>query len=920
MSFPAAYQDPCAVPTFRARSGFRKSFAPRVGVLILGIAIAMLQASQPAANATVLVATNSVWAYRKGTSEASIPIDAWRRSDFNDSAWPRGRGPFYYDSGGVYSGNTELPDMRNQYTCVYLRTSFAGGGAPAPSAVRLRYFCDDGFALWINGLLVTNVNKSTGSFAFGSVAAAAVGEPLIWKELRIPNPADWWNAGANQIAVQAFNSSLSSSDFVMELELATEEPDTLPPRIVRVDPPPGAIGALTSVTVEFSEPVVGLGFSDLLVNDRPAVGIEGTGTTYRFAIEQPAYGEVRIGWDQGALIEDLAAPPNRLNPQGLGTGWTYQLVDSAAPTIVETSPPPGITVRSLRQIEVRFSEIVTGVDAADLLIDETPAVSVTGTGNGPYVFRFEGIPAGEVSVEWSETSGIRDLGEPPHPLPATKWSYTVDPAFAHPAIRISEVLAGTSGTAGLRDEDGETHDWIELENRGTVEANLEGWSLSDDPADPGKWVFPAVRLAPGRFVVVFASGKNRRPANTGTPLHTNFRLATRGEFLGLFTPETPRELAAGFEPAFPEQRNDYSYGSDGAGGMGYFERPTPGSANGSGSLTGLLPRVVFDVEPGWFDQAFTVHLACAVDGAVIRYTTDGSVPTIATGAAYTGGIEVQRTQVLRAAAFLAGWVASPTATRTYLFPADVIRQPANPPEVPAEWVDTSGRSWTADYGMDPEIVDSPAYRDRVLTSLRSLPAMSIVTRPSDMFDNARGIYPKSQARGPSWEREASVEILELDGGGSVQVDCGVQMQGNSVRDPVKTAKHAFRLVFKGDYGEPKLRYRVFPDSRLDEFDTLTLRADFNNSWMHWNGAQRPRGQRVRDAWMKDSQRAMGGLASHSRFFHLYVNGLYWGVYDATERPDAAFAAAYQGGAKEEYDVVNEGQLVDGTMAEYNTMR
>ncbi len=379
-------------------------------------------------------------------------------------------------------------------------------------------------------------------------------------------------------------------------------------------------------------------------------------------------------------------------------------------------------------------------------------------------------------------------------------------------------------------------------------------------------------------------------------------------------------MATGFDPGYPEQRNDFSYGRDAAGGFGYFERPTPGAPNGSESMTGLLPRVAFDVERGWFEDPFTVHLTCAVEGAVIRYTTDGSEPTITTGAVYGGGIEVKGTRVLRAAAFLDGWVAAATATQTYLFPADVIRQPANPPGVPAVWIDTSDRSWTADYEMDPWIVDSPIYRDRLIPSLRSLPAMSIVTRPSDMFDNARGIYPKSQARGAAWEREASVEVLEIGGGGSAQVDCGVQMQGNSVRDPVKTAKHAFRLVFKGDYGEKKFRYPVFPDSPLEEFDTLTLRADFNNSWMHWNGSQRPRGQRVRDAWMKESQRTMGGLASHSRFFHLYVNGLYWGVYDATERPDASFAAAYQGGGKEDYDVVNEGQLVDGNMTAYNTMR
>ncbi len=504
---------------------------------LLGILIFPFAAIQPRADAAVLVGTNAVWAYHKGTAEASAPIDAWRRAEYNDATWSSGRAPFFYDANRVYSGNTELTDMRNGYTSLYLRTSFDAGGASVPASVQLRYFSDDGFVLWINGVLVANVNKSVGSLGFGSVATAAVGEPLTWKELRFPNPSGWWRAGANQIAVQAFNSSPTSSDFVFEMELATLEPDTTPPAVVRVDPPPGVIASLTQLTVEFSEPVSGLGFSDLLINDRPAIGIEGSGTTYRFTVEQPAYGAVRVGWDPGAGIEDYAEPPNRLDPRGLGSGWNYQLVDSAVPTALEISPPPGITVRSLRQIEVRFSESVIGVDAADLRAGGRTAVSVTGTGNGPYVFQFDGIGAGEIPVEWSADAGIRDLGEPPNPLAAANWSYTVDPDFAHPTVRIGEVLAGTSGVTGLRDEDGEIQDWIELENRGTAEVNLEGWSLTDDPDVPGKWIFPEVRLAPGKFLVIFASGKDRRPAGGGRPLHANFRLAIRGEFLGLFTPE-----------------------------------------------------------------------------------------------------------------------------------------------------------------------------------------------------------------------------------------------------------------------------------------------------------------------------------------------------------------------------------------------
>jgi hypothetical protein len=221
--------------------------------------------------------------------------------------------------------------------------------------------------------------------------------------------------------------------------------------------------------------------------------------------------------------------------------------------------------------------------------------------------------------------------------------------------------------------------------------------------------------------------------------------------------------------------------------------------------------------------------------------------------------------------------------------------------------------------MDEEITEDPRYRDAMREAMVALPILSVVTRPEDMFDNNVGIYPKSQNRGRSWERPCSVELLFADGTEGFQVDCGIRCQGNSVRDPQKTPKHAFRLGFRSDYGPRRLRFPLFPESRVETFDSLTLRADFNNSWLHWSPQQRPRAQRVRDAFMKDSMRAMGRLAGHNRYVHLYLNGLYWGIYDPTERPDAGFASERYGGAKGEYDVVNEGQIVDGDMAAYHFM-
>ena len=87
--------------------------------------------------------------------------------------------------------------------------------------------------------------------------------------------------------------------------------------------------------------------------------------------------------------------------------------------------------------------------------------------------------------------------------------------------------------------------------------DLEGWSLTDDPTEPGKWVFPAVAMEPGAFLVVFASGKDRRPVD-GTPLHASFQLAADGEYLGLFAPGASVSEARTWPGATLETRPDGS--------------------------------------------------------------------------------------------------------------------------------------------------------------------------------------------------------------------------------------------------------------------------------------------------------------------------------------------------------------------------
>lgn len=119
---------------------------------------------------------------------------------------------------------------------------------------------------------------------------------------------------------------------------------------------------------------------------------------------------------------------------------------------------------------------------------------------------------------------------------------------------ISEFQAENGST--IRDDDGDSSDWIEIRNPDTVAVNLAGWYLTDDKTNPTKWQLPGTVVNPGEHRLVFASGKDRSdPTKT---LHTNFRLTGDGEYLALVKPDG-RTIVQSFDP-YPAQFQDQSYG------------------------------------------------------------------------------------------------------------------------------------------------------------------------------------------------------------------------------------------------------------------------------------------------------------------------------------------------------------------------
>ncbi|NIP27675.1 MAG: hypothetical protein GWN67_24355 [Phycisphaerae bacterium] len=341
----------------------------------------------------------------------------------------------------------------------------------------------------------------------------------------------------------------------------------------------------------------------------------------------------------------------------------------------------------------------------------------------------------------------------------------------------------------------------------------------------------------------------------------------------------------------------------------YFTTATPRTFNIPGAI-GRVGEVWFSHKRGFYQNPFQLNLYTGSKDAQIRYTLDGSEPTITHGNIYSSPIYINKTTIVRAVAVKPGWLDSAVETHTFIFLNDVINQTSNPPGFPATWGGTA-----ADYEMDPEIVN--AHLGTITDDLKSIPTMSLVTHVDDMFGPS-GIYSNPSGTGFTWERPGSIELIYPSGLEGFQVDCGVRMYGGAFRTNWGlTRKKTFRLLFKGIYGPTKLRYPLFGEDAADEFDTIILRGGANDAWNNWGDADT---QYIVDEFMRRTQLALGYPSAHGTFVHLYVNGLYWGLYNPTERPQSSFAANYFGGTKEEWDTNNSGSPCgESSMTTWNAM-
>ena len=222
--------------------------------------------------------------------------------------------------------------------------------------------------------------------------------------------------------------------------------------------------------------------------------------------------------------------------------------------------------------------------------------------------------------------------------------------------------------------------------------------------------------------------------------------------------------------------------------------------------------------------------------------------------------------------------------------------------------------------MDPDVIGPDdkyqgEFAGQLDAALKAIPSISVVMEMEDLFGTTRGIYSNSTRSGAEWERPTSVEMIDPSGAPGFQIDAGIRIQGDNVRNLDNSKKQSFRLEFREEYGPTKLRYPLFGDGAANSFDTIILRGQYNDGWVHTPQTT----QYLHNEWARTTQLAMGHASAHGRYMHVYLNGFYWGIYDVVERPEASFSATYNGGDKDEWDTLNTGALRSGSYAAWSEL-
>ena len=327
------------------------------------------------------------------------------------------------------------------------------------------------------------------------------------------------------------------------------------------------------------------------------------------------------------------------------------------------------------------------------------------------------------------------------------------------------------------------------------------------------------------------------------------------------------------------------------------------------SLAQKVPKPDFSVERGFYQKPFKLKLKSELKGT-IYYTLDGSHPTDSTSLIYKKPILINKNTVVKAYLQSRGVKASKVEAHSYLFVGQVLDQPDSIPGWPRPMINTDyafGRVKFS-YGMNPEVVNLD--RDAMTESLLSIPSVSLSMDIASFWKMTLGFD----------EVPASTEILFPDKPEyNTQAFSGIEGVSH------KHLKRNYRLSFKKKYGDGKLKTELMKKysplnrkSATKKLDRLVLRAGTQRSWTR--NYYPDKTAFTRDQWARDVSIDMMGTGARGTYVHLYVNGAYMGLYNATERPDEKFVETYLKGDEENWYVFNHNGTLHGNDSLYKYIK
>ncbi len=602
---------------------------------------------------------------------------------------------------------------------------------------------------------------------------------------------------------------------------------------------------------------------------------------------------------------------------------TAELIPIPTATLTIPEPPANVSLVSVTTNGVA----VAGVEGAYTVYSNATVVATFAAAEG---YELVGDAAVSVVVDGDKTlTGI----------PAA--------VSVNSLVKINEIMAsnpsvdkgGITNALGIAEMD-----WVEFYNGSSQTIDLAGWYLSDNDKkgkeDKATILGSCVIPAKGYKIVWLDKIHTNATEYAANEAFAVLKLSSSGDLIQLADPTKAVIDKVNFKDK--KQIKGYSYGplsvvSDGNlvpgnGDPVYMKTATPEAPNVTEGYGDFTPAVTFSEPHGYKTEAFELTLGRAddtnrTDG--IYYTLDGTSPTTAS-ILYTNAIPISKTTVIRAAVPVENSILQFDTSATYVFLDDVLAQ-AQSGTAPASAVgfpnDNAVNGQEMLYGMRQDIVTG-SDRDRLLRGFtNSIATLSVVVDPANLFNSTTGIYVNPRGEGVEWERQIMLEGFDPTGvGADFAQPAGIRIRGGYSRRTGKP-KHSLRFFFRSSYGESSLAQKMFVGEPLTpngegkmkeeagEYDKLDLRTSQNNSWA--NNDSPANDTFVTEVFSRDSQRDLGQPYTRSRYYNVFINGQYWGLYQTQERGDEHWAESYLGGDSLQYDVIKTASSYSGNNISYS---